>query len=99
MSDGADGKAALKGTLDTNAPVTEHDDSVWGAAVIVGTRVPGDTLGDDLEERFPTVRRRAATRPGRDGRSVIDLAGESREDSYGRCRLDSAGSKLWVAPG
>lgn len=49
-----------------DALVTQSDDVAWGAAVIVGTRVPVDTLFeyleagkslDDFLEQFPTVPR------------------------------------------
>ena len=49
--------------------VTKRDDVVWGATVIVGTRVPVDTLFEYLEsgmtldaflEQFPTVPRAIA---------------------------------------
>ena len=69
MSDDADGKIALKGALDMDALVTQRDDTARGAAVIVGTRVPVETLFDYLEvgksldeflEQFPTVRRSMA---------------------------------------
>lgn len=52
-----------------DALVTQSDDTAWGAAVIVGTRVPVDTLFDYLEVgksldeflvQFPTVRRTVA---------------------------------------
>ena len=68
MSDDADGKIALKGALDMDALVTQRDDTAWGAAVIVGTRVPVDTLFDyevgksldEFLEQFPTVHRSVA---------------------------------------
>lgn len=49
--------------------VTQSEDTAWGATVIVGTRVPVDTLFeyleagrsiDDFLEQFPTVRRELA---------------------------------------
>ena len=52
-----------------DALVTQNDDVAWGAAVIVGTRVPVDTLFDYLESgkslddflaQFPTVPRATA---------------------------------------
>ncbi len=52
-----------------DALVTQNDDVAWGAAVIVGTRIPVDTLFDYLESgkslddflaQFPTVPRATA---------------------------------------
>ncbi len=52
-----------------DALVTQNDDVAWGAAVIVGTRIPVDTLFDYLESgkslddflaQFPTVPRPTA---------------------------------------